>query len=83
MSTPTQWSITTPTVPASQPPASRVAPVGMKWFYGFCGTWIVLAGLAELNDTQEFAAGLAVSIAIMASFLLLPDTVDKMKGVFS
>lgn len=57
-----------------------VQPLTWKWAGAWVATWIVLAGLAELDDTRELAAAFAVSAAFAASVLFLPRAKDIILG---
>lgn len=50
-----------------------------KWMVGYAGTWVMLAGVANVKQTAGFAAVLAWTIAGGAAIILLPDALKKFK----
>lgn len=48
-----------------------------RWLIGYIGTWLVLALMADINDTGDLAAALAVSIAVGATFVMGRDAANN------
>ena len=54
---------------------STAPPINWKWVGAWLGTWLILAGMAEVEVTTELAKTFAITIAIAASFsYLLPQS---------
>lgn len=49
-----------------------------RWIVGYIGTWFVLSTMADIGSTAELASALAISIAIAASFALIPDATKNL-----
>lgn len=48
-----------------------------KWFFGYLGTWFVLAAMAESPSLRPLAAALAVSVALTATFIVGPKAAEN------
>lgn len=48
------------------------------WAAGWLATWVILTGMAESSDMRPLAAGLAVSTAIAATYILGPKAFPQM-----
>ena len=47
-----------------------------KWAGAWLGTWLVLAAVAEMPQTSDLAAALAITIAFSVSMVILPKAKD-------
>ena len=69
--------------PQNPPNSPNILATGQpdaKWLLGYMGLWFSLAVLSDVPSTQEFAAVLGASIAIGATFVLLPKAISKFQG---
>lgn len=62
--------------PAYTPPNSA-PPISWKWVGAWIGTWIVLAAIAEIPQTENLAAALAITVAVSASYVYLQSAMTS------